>query len=74
MARTQEQAGELAYRYFQPANGSVDCYVGCVGSKFAEIMCMNDNALMTRKEEQRGGTNPNGTGLNLPVEFSPNGG
>jgi hypothetical protein len=41
MARTQQEVCELAYRYFQPADGSVDCYVGCVGSEFAVVICMD---------------------------------
>lgn len=38
LTRTQEVVAELAYRYFQPADGSVDCHVDCVGSEFAVVM------------------------------------
>ncbi len=40
----------------------------CVDSKFAEVICMED--LKTRKEEK----NHKGTGLYLPVDFSPDDG
>ena len=42
LVRTAEEAEELAYRHFQPADGSVDCYVGCVGSEFCEAIEFGD--------------------------------
>ena len=72
LARTQEEVGELAYRYFQPVDGSVDCYVGCVGSEFTEVICMDD--VETRKEDTHDHIYPKGTGLYLSVDFSPDNG
>ena len=48
LVRTAEEAEELAYRHFQPADGSVDCYVGCVGSEFCEAIEFGD--LVTHEE------------------------
>lgn len=69
MVRTQKEAMDLAYRYFQPADRSVDCYVTCVGSEFTVGICMDD-VVSPHKEMQK----QDNVGLYLPVEFSPDGG
>jgi hypothetical protein len=49
----------------------VDCFVACVGSEFAELVCMDD-----WESTHTGGQNEDAksTGLYLPVDFSPDGG
>lgn len=49
VVRTQQEAEEFAYRYFQPADGSVDCFVTCVGSEFAELVCLDDVEMTHKK-------------------------
>jgi len=71
VTRTQEEAEEFAYRYFQPADGSVDCFVTCVGSEFAELFSLDDVEI-THKDALK--DDFKGTGLYLPVDFSPDGG
>lgn len=72
VTRTQQEAEEFAYRYFQPADGSVDCFVTCVGSEFAELFSLDDDVEITHKDGQK--DDFKGTGLFLPVDFSPDGG
>ncbi len=72
VVRTQKEAVEMASRYFQPEDGSVDCFVACVGSEFAEVICMDD--LKGQKDGQVEDGNRDDNGLYLPVDFSPDGG
>ena len=53
VTRTQQEASDLAHKYFQPADRSIECYVGCVGSEFSVGICMDNFSV---KKTQEGST------------------